>query len=420
MGLSTINEWLDWIASIHSTEIELGLDRIKKVAERLGDLAPACAVVTVGGTNGKGSVVAGLESIYRAAGYHVGAFTSPYLFKHNEYVRIDQQIASDDAFIAAYQKIEKVRGQISLTPFEFHTLAALLIFKQAPLDILIMEVGMGGRLDAVNILESDIAIVTSIDLDHTEFLGKTREAIGFEKSGIFRQNKPAIIGDFNPPESIAKQAAALGSLLLRQGKEFNYQENPENWKWVTEDLQYDELPYCSLATQNMAIVLMAITTLQKRLPISSEAIKKGLATVQLPGRIQILNEPVIKIFDVAHNPAAVSWLTKKLQSMPTIGKTRAVFSMLSDKDIASSVHCISSIVDEWYIAPLEGKRATSIEMLQKIFSDLHIQKVHAFSNLRDAYAEALLKSQSGDRIVVFGSFRVVAEVMQNQRERMKA
>ncbi len=229
MKLSTLSEWLNYIGSVHKTEIDLGLDRIREVARKLDCLTPSCPVVMVGGTNGKGSVVAGLQAIYLAAGYRTGAFTSPYLFQHNEEVSVNGEFASDDDFCDAFQKIEDARGTISLSPFEYHTLAALLIFKTANPDVLILEVGLGGRLDAVNIVDADVSVVTSIGIDHVAWLGDTRELIAIEKAGIFRKGKPAICGDANPPHTLNEQAEKIGAYFYQQGRDFHFTETDSDW-----------------------------------------------------------------------------------------------------------------------------------------------------------------------------------------------
>jgi dihydrofolate synthase/folylpolyglutamate synthase len=407
--LSTLSAWLDWIGSVHNKEIDLGLDRIHKVASRLGVLKPSCKLVTVGGTNGKGSVVAGLEAIYLAAGYRTGAFTSPFLFVHNEEVRVNGNMADDTAFCDAFEKIEAVRGDVSLSPFEYHTLAALLIFQEANLDLMILEVGLGGRLDAVNIMDADVAIVTSIGIDHVEWLGHTREAIAVEKAGIFRAHKPAICGDDHPPASLAQAAAQVGAKFYQQGKDFHFAEANDNWSWRSAGYEYVQLPRNNLLTRNMSTVLMAVTQLQESLPVNEDAIRHGLQNAALTGRIQIVAGPVIQIFDVAHNPAAAQVLAERLHHMPCAGKTVAVFSMLGDKDIAGTVAAVADEIDEWYIAPLTCKRAASVGQLKEHTVSLGL-KIY-FDSVRDAYQAAMGDAKAGDRVVIFGSFYIVAAVV---------
>lgn len=410
MHLSTVSEWFAWIAAIHPTEIELGLDRIKTVAHRLHVLTPSIPVIIIGGTNGKGSTVAGLAAIYRAAGYHVGAFTSPFLFRPNEQVRIDEQFASDAEFCHAFEQIEKVRGDITLTPFEFTTLAALCIFKTYALHVLILEVGLGGRLDAVNIFDADIAVITSIGIDHVDWLGSTREEIAREKAGIFRKNKPAIYGDSHPPETLIECATHIGTPVFYQDRDFHYQENKTDWSWSYQSTRYDGLPINSLLTQNMSIVLMIITLLQKQLPVARNAMDKGLLAVTLPGRIQIIHANVMEIYDVSHNPDAIAMLAKRLDDITCAGKTIAVFSMLADKDIATSIKTIRDKMDLWHAAPLTAKRAATQGTLAAAFYQAEINHVTFFATIQAAYQSAVNMAERGDRIIVFGSFHTVADV----------
>jgi len=409
MHFSTMTEWLNWIATIHKTPIELGLPRIKKVAERLNCLQFSCPIVIVGGTNGKGSTVAGLASIYQSAGYRVGTFTSPFLFKPNEQVKIDGIECDDAYFCQAFERVESIRGDVSLTPFEFQTLAALEIFKNHHLDLIILEVGLGGRFDAVNIIDADISIITNIDLDHTEWLGETREAIAIEKAGIMRSYKPVVCGDFNPPSTLIDAAFQLDSPIYIQGREFQYQKRNGVWDFKCDSVQLIDLPMPSLALPNMASVLMSIFLLQSRLFVSEDSIRLGLSLVKLAGRVQIIPGSITTIWDVSHNPASVLHLSSKLKELPLQKKTLAVFSMLNDKDIVSSLLAIRDDIDIWYVAPLSCPRAASKDVLQAAFSRARIYSVHYFSSLKEAYQEAEKASQAGDTIVVFGSFHTVSE-----------
>lgn len=410
MHLSTMSEWLDWIATIHKTSIELGLPRVKKVAERLNLLHFSCPVVVVAGTNGKGSTVAGLASIYQSARYRVGTFTSPFLFKSNEQVKINGVECDDERFCQAFERIESARGEVSLTSFEFQTLAALEILHSQNLDLVILEVGLGGRFDAVNIIDADVAIITSIDLDHMEWLGDTREAIAFEKAGIMRYKKPVVCGDFNPPYTLIDAALKLDSPIYRQGKEFQYQKRNNTWDFQSDLIQLIDLPIPSLALQNMACVLMAVALLQSQLFVAESAIRLGVSSVNLVGRVQIVPGRVTTVWDVSHNPASVLYLSSKLKELPITGRTFAVFSMLNDKDIVNSLRSIHEDIQVWYVAPLSCSRAASSEALQKAFLMAGIDRVYYFSSLVEAYQEAEAVSQEGDRIIVFGSFHTVSEV----------
>lgn len=411
MHFSTLSEWLNWIGKIHLSEIELGLDRVKQVAAKLDLLHPMGTVITIGGTNGKGSTVAGLEAIYLAAGYKVGAFTSPFLFEINEEIRVNGAKASNDALCQAFQQIESVRGNVSLTPFEFITLAALLIFKQSSLAVLLLEVGLGGRLDAVNIIDADVAIITSIGIDHVEWLGNTREAIAREKAGILRQGKPAISGDPNPPETLQTCAHEVGAIFYQQGKDFHYEQFNDHWSFTSADWNDNELPLPQLALQNLSMVLMAVALLQNKLPVNREAIHKALAQVKLPGRMQVKEGPPLEIYDVSHNPDAILWLKEAILRKSIKGKTYAVFSMLADKDIATCLNIIKNQIDVWYVAPLNVKREATLQQLKDIFHSVRLDKVHFFPSIKEAYAEVKHLANDDDRIIIFGSFHTVAEVL---------
>ena len=411
MQFETLREWLDYIRSLHSAEIDLGLARVRTVAERLCSLALNCAVITVAGTNGKGSCVAGLETIYLAEGYRVGAFTSPFLLKHNEQVRIQGVDVDDKTLCKAYERVEDVRGEIPLTLFEFNTLAAFDIFCKANLDVCLLEVGLGGRLDAVNVLDADVAIVTSIAIDHADLLGNTRELIGFEKAGIFRTNKPAICGDTHPPTSLTAHAEAINTLLFCQGKDFSYQIENTHWHWQSGKTRYENLPLPVLALENMSSVLMAIELMQTKLPVREKAIKQGLANVKLPGRIQIFPGTITKILDVSHNPAAAEFLANRLALMPQLGKIRAVFSMLADKDSVATILAIKQQIHHWYIAELPVKRGTAITVLKNNFNKAEVTNITVASDVAHAYQAAIDASSPGDCVLVFGSFYTVAGVL---------
>ncbi len=402
--------WLDWIKSLSMKEIDLGLDRVHQVLKRL-DLSLESTVITVAGTNGKGSTVAGLEAIYLEASKSTGAFTSPYLLHYNEQVRLQGKPVSDQILIDAFQEIKKHSENIPLTPFEFGTLAALWVFKQHRLDVVILEVGLGGRLDAVNAIDSDVSVVTSIALDHMEWLGTTREAIAREKSGIFRPGKPAVCGDFDPPLTLIQHAEAIGSPLFCQRRDFEYQENGFHWNWWSDNKQFCDLPKTALALQNMSTVLKVVELLQPSLPVKREAIDRALKRVTLPGRIQVIPGKIKKILDVSHNPASVALLSDYLKKNPVLGKTRAVFSMLKDKDIFTSLKVIKNVIDHWYIAPLRTSRGMSEDKLRDIFQKENMKNWKMYACIEDAYKTELDDANENDRIVVFGSFHTVAEIL---------
>lgn len=413
---STLSQWLLHINSIHFSEIDLGLERIATVAKHLELFPLKSRVIIVGGTNGKGSTVACLEAIYREAGYQVGCYTSPILFEHNEQVRINGESPSNQDFCEVYQLIETARSGTSLTPFEYHTLAALLLFSRLSLDIVLLEVGMGGRLDAVNIVEPDIAIVTSIAIDHAQWLGKTKKAIAKEKAGIFRKHKPAICGDAKPPPVLREIAATIEAPFYQQGKDFSYKRHPKDWEWSYADTRYTELPYNQLYINNLSTSLMAIQLLQNDLSVPYSAIYNGLLNVRLPGRIQIEEGPVTQIFDVAHNPSACALLSDKIKALPGKGKTLAVFSMLADKDIRASIVAIKDVIDSWFIAPIAHTRAARLTLLEEEFSAIALTNYQSYSSIENAYQAAIAVAQPGDIVIVFGSFRTVAEGLAVKRK----
>jgi dihydrofolate synthase / folylpolyglutamate synthase len=403
-----LSEWLAWIGVLHGQVIDLGLVRVSQVAERMGLLKPACPVVTVAGTNGKGSTVAGLEAVYLAAGYRVGTFTSPYLYRFNELVRVQGLETQDDDFLRSFERIETARGETTLTQFEFNTLAALDIFQRSQLDVMILEVGLGGRLDAVNIIDADVAIITSIAIDHADRLGNTRELIGREKAGIFRTGKPVVCGDIDPPQTLIDYANELNAPLFNQNKEFGFNRQENNWTWWSQSKQLDQLPIPQLALQNMSCVMKTVELLQSKLPVSRTAIDQALKTVKLSGRIQVIPGEVTKILDVSHNPAAAEWLANYVRDHSISGKTRAVFSMLTDKDILSTVLIMKPYIDEWFIAPLKTERAASLSQLQQAFQQASIHSIHSYQSIPEAHQAAENASASGDRVVIFGSFYTVS------------
>ncbi len=416
----TLAEWLSWQETQHAKQIDLGLERTRPVLQRLGLDYPPHAVITVAGTNGKGSSVAFLEAILRSAGYRVGTYSSPHLLHYNERVRVLGEEASDSELCVSFERINQARGDISLTYFEFGTLAAFDIFQRAQLDIAILEVGMGGRLDTVNLLAADVALVTSIGIDHIEWLGADRESIGAEKAGIFRAHHPAVCGDRDPPQSLITQAQVLGTPLYCVGRDFDYQVHPDNWSWwgQTQDKRrhYEGLPYPRLRgtfqLQNVAAVLMALAQIAERFPLSREDICRGLMTVNLQGRFQIVPGAITRIFDVAHNPHGAQVLAEALREHPCQGRSLAVFGMLADKDIAGVLQVMQGVINVWYMAGLATARGSSGERLaDQLLAIEQDAVVRAYSRVIDAYQQALLEAQPGDRVVVFGSFHTVAEAL---------
>ena len=416
MSFNNLQQALEYINSLHHQTIDLGLDRVALVAERLNLLNPRCPVITVAGTNGKGSTVAGLESILLAAGFQVGTFTSPFLYRFNEQIRVLGKETPDDVLLKAFEKIEMAREETSLTPFEFTTLAAFEIFKLNNLDVWILEVGLGGRLDAVNVLNPDVAIVTSIAMDHMDRLGDTREKIGYEKAGIFRSNRPAICGDFDPPKTLIARSQELSTPLFKQGEDFGFTQQEDTWTWwhkTKTGMKTYVLPIPKLGLQNMACVLMAIEILQSKLTVSHAAMAQGLSALNLHGRIQYIPGKVETILDVSHNPAAATWLARALKRKICKGKTRAIFSMLSDKDISATLQVMKESIDEWWIAPLDTSRGASLAAMLAAFKQTEIEEIKSFDCIKTAFQNAQEVSSEWDRIVVFGSFYTVAAVNLN-------
>lgn len=407
---ATLSDWLQYIDRIHPRTIEMGLERVERVRRNMG-LAPAFAIVTVAGTNGKGSVCAMLESILRHAGYRVGCYTSPHLMRFNERIRIDAREAGDDAICAALSEVEAGRGDVSLTYFEFSTLAAVKLFAEAKVDIAILEVGLGGRLDAVNAFDADCAVITGIDFDHMDYLGDTREKIGFEKAGIFRSGKFGICGDADVPRSVSKHAEAIGARLRVIGRDFGFSAGSGSWDYRGPGIVRKELPLPALKGRvqlgNASVVLAAIDSLKIEVDVAT--IGRALLDLELPGRFQML--PGNVILDVAHNPQAARMLAANLADMPCSGRTIAVFGMLSDKDIEGVIRALKTGVDEWMVFPLEVARGADISRLSLAFSLEQVAGVKTFSSVREAWHGACASASENDRIIVFGSFYTVADFM---------
>lgn len=416
MRFPSLEQWLQWQESLHPSAIDLGLERPGKVLQALGLDSPKHIVITVAGTNGKGSSVAMLESILRAAGYRVGCYTSPHLLQYNERIRIDGKPVDDAALCEAFERIDQARGDISLTYFEFGTLAAFDIFAQAGLDVAVMEVGMGGRLDAVNLLDADVALVTAIDVDHAAWLGEDRETIGYEKAGILRRGRPAVCSDPQPPHSLLQYAEELGVPLYRLGEEFHYRDEGDSWEWEGNTVIRNALPLPALRgqfqLQNGAGVLMALSLLGERLPVAPQHLRQGLLSVSLPGRFQVFPGNVITILDVAHNPQSAAALAANLAAMPVPGKTHAVVAMLADKDLGSVIRQMAGTVDQWYPAGLDVARGADGATLAAVLQQQGGAVGEVYHDVAAALAAARREACTGDRIVVFGSFYTVSQAME--------
>ncbi len=416
MRFQTLDDWLSWQEGLHPSEIDLGLARVNAVWQRLGGGRPAPNVVTVAGTNGKGSCVAMLESIYRAAGYRVGAYTSPHILKYNERVRVNGENAPDEAFCRAFAAIDAARAQdgdeISLTYFEFGTLAAFYIFAEAGVDVAILEVGLGGRLDAVNIIDTDVALIATIDLDHAAWLGNTREAIGREKAGIMRAGRPAICADLNPPSTISAVAQETGAQLYLLHRDFSYEQMDAQWRWHWGERSRHALPLPALRgdyqLRNASAVLLAVELLSDRLPLGQTEIRNGLTQVTLPGRFQVLPGETPVILDVAHNPEAARALRQNMRSWPMPGKVCAIVAMMGDKDIAEVLSTLAEVVDEWHVTTFDLPRAASAERLQQVLSEIGETAVTAHPSVAEAMVAVSTRVEAHDRVLVFGSFYTVA------------
>jgi dihydrofolate synthase/folylpolyglutamate synthase len=422
-ALATLAQWLEYLERIHPQSIAMGLERVERVREAL-KLAPAFPIITVGGTNGKGSCCAMLESVLHQAGYRVGCYTSPHLLRYNERVRVGSQPVSDDELCRAFSKVDAARhrpeGETLLTYFEFGTLAALLVFFDAKIDVAILEVGLGGRLDAVNIFDADCAALGAIDIDHTEYLGQTREAIGFEKAGIFRHGRPAICADPAPPASVTAHADAIGANLLVIERDFGCGVEATQWQyWGPGGKRYG-LPHPALRgryqLENAALCITALDCLRDRLPVTAQDLRSGLLHVVLPGRFQVLPGRPRVILDVAHNPQAARSLADNLASMPASGQTIAVMGMLKDKDASAVALALKDQVTRWHVAPLEGPRGATAQFLEQTLMANGISApIALYQSVSDAWCSACEKAGDDDKIVVFGSFLTVAAVMREQQ-----
>jgi len=411
------NNLPDWLAHIerqHAQPIALGLDRVREVSRRLGQ-RQHCPVILVGGTNGKGSTCAMLERILLCAGYRVGLYTSPHLIDYNERVRIDGRPADDAALCEGFARVEAARGDVPLTYFEYGTLAAWEVFSSRPLDAIILEVGLGGRLDATNIFDPDVAVVTGVDLDHMDYLGPTREDIGREKAGIFRAGKSAICGDANPPVSLVEHCRVVGADFLLIGRDFGYERLEGQWQYWGCSGRRSGLAWPALrgAVQlaNASCALAALDALRDRLPVAMQDIRRGLLEVELPGRFQVLPGRPTLVLDVAHNPQAARVLADNLGNMAFHPTTWAVFGMLRDKDVTGVIAAVKSRVDVWLPCALEGPRAASADFLATALEAAGCRVGGRFANPAAALAQAQAAAGEGDRILAFGSFLTVAEVL---------
>jgi dihydrofolate synthase/folylpolyglutamate synthase len=431
---TSLADWLTHLESLHPKTIALGLERVAQVKQRL-NLNPDFPIIIVGGTNGKGSVCAMLESILHAAGYRVGCYTSPHLLDYNERVRIAKKQAIDAELCASFEAIEDARGvgrasarqevvglkpdlqdAIPLTYFEFGTLAAMQCFIAHKVDVAILEVGLGGRLDAVNVFDADVSVVTSVDIDHVDYLGDTREKIAFEKAGIFRQGRVGICADTDVPQALRKHAGDIGSELWCIGSEFGFTAHQGQWDYRSKVSSRSALPHPALRgafqMHNASAALAALDALKGKIPVSMEAVRRGLAEVELTGRFQFVPGKPQLILDVAHNPHAARSLAQNLANLPP-AKTFAVFAMLKDKDIAGVVQALDAQIDVWLVAGIDAPRgATATELAQVLKNSGVCGEVVVCNSIAESLHEASKRASENDRIAAFGSFYTVAEVMQ--------
>jgi dihydrofolate synthase/folylpolyglutamate synthase len=424
--MDTLQDWLAHCERLHPQTIELGLERVKAVSDRMGLRFP-CPVITVAGTNGKGSTCAMLEAVALQAGYRTGVYTSPHLVDFEERCRIHGEIVKAADLVPHFRKVEAAREGATLTYFEFTTLAIMSLMSSAALDVAILEVGLGGRLDAVNILDADCAVITSIDLDHMEYLGNDRESIGREKAGILRTGKAAIVSDPMPPQSVLDRALEIGADLWLLGRDFNFTGDKQQWAWAGRGRRYAGLAYPALRGANQLInasgALAALEALRSLLPVTAQAVRNGLAMVELPGRFQIVPGEPSLVLDVAHNPHSVAALAANLDAMGFYPTTHAVFGAMADKDLGPMLKKVGPMIDRWYFTDLPTPRAASAAHLLSQWQSQETRKDVAGSTHADpmeALNAAVAAADPADRIVVFGSFYTVGGVLKDGVPRLHA
>jgi dihydrofolate synthase/folylpolyglutamate synthase len=425
MRFNSLEQWLDWQTTLHPKEIELGLERVASVWRRLKPAGLQSRVVTIAGTNGKGSSVAMLESIYRLGGYQVGAYTSPHLVRYNERIRINGQEVTDEMLCAAFEQVDQARGETVLTYFEFATLAALMIFADQNLDLVILEVGLGGRLDAVNIIDADLALITTVDLDHTDWLGESREEIGLEKAGIMRTHQPVVIGDSEIPQSVLGYGQEIGADLYLAGRDFTASMGDELIQWQRAGGEPLSIALPRLSgrgqLQNTSAVLMISYLLQPVLPLEPQSLEQGLRDNGLRGRTQLIEGQPSLLLDVAHNAQAVSLLKEYLDRLDWPGKVYALFGLLKDKDTAAIVQLLHSTISEWYLVDLPGVRGQSSEQLAKVVQAYGgAVPVHTYRDFQTAYQAVQSHANAEDLMLVFGSFLIVGDALDLIEPRSKS
>ena len=413
---NSLDDWLAWQERLHFTAIELGLDRCREVARRMDLLQPDFAVVSIAGTNGKGSSAAMLDLILRKAGYRIGRYTSPHLLRYNERICVCGMEIDDASLCRAFERVDQARGEVSLTYFEFGTLAALDIFRGAGIELAILEVGLGGRLDAVNMIDPDVALVTTVDLDHERWLGFDRDSIGREKAGIYRTGRPALCADPDPPRSVAEAARAIGARHYQLHREFTFASHADTWEWRSGETVLGGLPKPSvnhrLQVQNAAGIIMVLQHLAPRFQVNRESLCAGLSEFRLPGRFQIVPGLIPHIFDVAHNRQAAEVLALNLASLPCKGDTHLVIGMLKDKNHHAVLSALAGSADTWHLVTLGGERGAAGRQLTEALAQIgHRGTVRVFEAIPDALKAVSALAAPGDRIVVTGSFVTVGAAM---------
>ncbi len=414
---ASLSDWLDRIERLHPASIELALERVAAVRDRL-HISPDFPLILVGGTNGKGSACAMLDAIYRNAGYVTGLYTSPHLLTYNERVRVDGRPVEDAELVEAFEQVEAARGDITLTYFEFGTLAAALVFCARAVDVAVLEVGLGGRLDAVNIFEPDCSLLLSVAIDHVDYLGPNRETIGFEKAGIFRGGRPAVCADEDPPASLLEHAATIGADLYLIGRDFGYRRADGSWQFWSSAGKKTALPYPALRGEeqldNAAAALEVVRLMQARLPVDMGSLRNGLLDARLTARFQVLPGQPTLILDVAHNASAAAALSRNLASLPASGSTLAVFGALKDKDIGGIVAPLAAQVDRWFVCELPVARSAQAARLQQaVLQAVDHERVDAFDDVASGLAAAQEAACENDKILVFGSFYTVSEALKS-------
>ena len=424
--MHSLAEWLAYCERLHSSTIALGLERVRAVADRMA-LRFACPVITVAGTNGKGSTCAMLEAIAQQAGWRTGVYTSPHLVRFEERCRIAGAMVAEADLLPHFERVEAARDGEALTYFEFTTLAIMSLMAASNLQLAILEVGLGGRLDAVNVVDADCAVITSIDLDHMDYLGPDRESIGREKAGIMRPGRPVVVSDPAPPTTVGEHARAIGADLWQSGQDFSFSGDAQQWSWSGRGKRYSGLAYPALRGVNQLVnaagVLAALAALRERVPVTAQAVRNGLALAELAGRFQIVPGQPALVLDVAHNPHAAAALAVNLDAMGFFPATHAVFGAMADKDLAAILRRLGPLVEHWYFCDLPLPRAAKAADLLALWQGLKTRpdvSAQVFADPAQALREAVARANPADRIVVFGSFLTVGGVLEQGLPRLHA